>query len=572
MQNIYKRMNKFYDAVGAHPFWCAFLICVGLTPLCFGAYQNITDAALMMICLVYIAVPCSGAVYYLKKKSGGKTDKMSLAAVLAGLLIAGFAVAKAFTSSQHKVIWIFAGIALPALLLRGLMMKDKKNSDRHTALMIMVISFAIKFCYVLYTSVYTRQHDMGTFDTDRGHAGYIEYILKNRALPDFDPRTKFQFYQPPLHHTVSAVWIYICEEIFGVSRNFARESLQMLMLFYSAAVVIIVYKLLRHFGFSGKALLVPLALFAFHPSYILSSGSINNDQLACLLTVLAILLTMRWCKTPTTRNIIPIALAIGFAMMAKLNAGIIAPAVAIMFLWQFIKHKDEYVKFLKQFAVFGLVVVPPALWWQIKNKLLYNMSYDYVPNVGMSHQYVGDDIFGRLTDFNPKQFSPVFENFIQYGKDYDEYNPNVAILKNSLFDEFLDSSSFPGGTTFIPTILFWVAALLAIAAVVLTFVLVFKKDTKLPAYAKVFFVSYWTVSMYYFYVFCYLYPNTCTQNFRYISPLLVVGVVQYAMLFDLLEKGEETRLKKVCSATLTAAVSLFCVLSVATYLLLGWAS
>lgn len=570
MEHIYKRINTFYSAVGAHPFWCAFLVCVLLTPLCFGALDNISDGAYMLVCLCYVAAPCAAVVYIMGRRGiSGWRDRLAVLAAAAGLLIAGLALTKAFRGSEHRIIWIFAGIVLPALLLRGIALRDREHSDRHWAFLIMVTSFAIKLCYVLYTSFYTRQHDVGSFDGEKGHAGYIEYILKNRGLPDFDPRTRYQYYHPPLHHTVSAAWIYLCEEVFGVSRNNARESLQMLMLFYSVASLIVVYKLLRHFGFKGKALILPLALFAFHPSYILSSGSINNDQLSNLLTLVAILLTMRWCKSPTLRNIIPIALAIGFAMMSKLNAGIVAPAVAVMFLWQLVKHKEELGRFMKQFCIFGVIVFPLALWWQVKNKLMFHMPFDYVPNIGTEHQYVGDDIIGRLTDFAPKQFSSVFECFIQYGDAYDEYNPTVAILKNSLFGEYLDTPNFPNGNVIVPTLLFWLAAVLALLAVVVTVVFLFKKSTRLPLYAKVFFGGYWAFAMYYFYLFCYLYPNTCTQNFRYIQPLMVVGVVQYAMTFDELEGGKETLLKKIFVRGLTAALAAFGLLSIAVYLLVG---
>ncbi len=568
MQKTYNRINTFYNAVGAHPFWCAFLLCVLLTPLCFGDVINITDGGYMLMCLVYILACCAGVIYLIKK--AGRSSRLAVGAALAGTLMAGLALIKLFRGTEHHIIWIFAGMVVPVLLFGALTFRDRENSDRHRAFMIMAASFSIKLCYVLYTSVYTRQNDVGSFGGKAGHAGYIEYILKNRNLPDFDPRRVLQYYHPPLHHTISAVWIYICEEVFGASRNHARESLQMLMLFYSAAAVIVVYKLLRHFGFKGRALLLPLALFAFHPSYILSSGAINNDQLSNLLTVLTVLLTMRWCKKPTLRNIIPIAFSIGFAMMAKLNAGIVAPAVAVMFLWQLIKNQKQLKYFMKQFCIFGVIVFPLGLWWQVKNKILYNMPFDYVPNIGTEHQFVGDNIFGRLTDFSPKQFSTVFECFEQYGDSYDEYNPIVAILKNSVFGERIDVENFPNGNVIVPTLLFWLGAILAVLAVVLTVVFIFKKSTKLPLYAKIFFAGYWAFAMYYFFLFCYLFPNTCTQNFRYIQPLLVVGVMQYAMFFDELESGEDSKLKKVFINGLTAALAVFALLSVVTYLLVGW--
>ena len=564
--SFYGRVSKLYSMLGRHPFLISFGIIVLLTPLCFGAQKNITDSAKMIWCLMGIAMPLTVLLWFYKLRLIGKKPAVVFTAVL--LICGGFS-ASGFIRSERMSLWIFFYMTLAVFFYRYLTLSDKERSDKHNAVMVMGMSFAIKFCYVLYSSCYTRQNDVRSFDGDAGHAGYIEYLIQNKHLPDFLPTERWQFYHPPLHHTISACWIDICENVLGASRNHARESLQMLMLFYSVGAVIIVYKLLKHFGFTGKSLLLPLALFAFHPAFILSSGAINNDQLAAFLTILTMLFTVRWFKEPTMKHIIPIALSIGFGMMAKLNAGTIAPAVAIMFIWQLIRHRKEIKNFILQYLVFGVICVPLGLWWQIKNKIQWNLPFDYVPNVG-GDQYIEMGIFERLFDFSPKQFSPVFENWIRDGSEFTEYNPNIAILKNSLFGEDINKKNFPGGNTVIPTILFWVALVLAVLCVVALFVQFFRKNTRLEKPYKVFFAYYWAFTMYYFYLFCYTYSATCTMNFRYLTPLLVVSAVQYAMVFDGLEQDKESAVKKNLSRVLTGMIVLFCVLSVVTYLLVGY--
>lgn len=54
-------------------------------------------------------------------------------------------------------------------------------------LLMMAAGFLLRAAYILYTTVLTRQHDMGTFDNIYGHAGYIRYLYDNGHLPDFDP-------------------------------------------------------------------------------------------------------------------------------------------------------------------------------------------------------------------------------------------------------------------------------------------------------------------------------------------------------------------------------------------------
>ena len=564
---IYKRAGGFYSLLGRHPFLISFGLIFLLVPLCFGAQSNITDSAKMIWCLAGLAIPIAALFMFF---SAGMIGKKAFFICTAVLVVPWMVLSNAFIHSDRASLWIFGCMAGGAFLYWYLTLGDKERSDRHNAFCIMLMSFSIKFCYVLYSSCYTRQNDVRSFDGDAGHAGYIEYLIRNKHLPDFLPTSKWQFYHPPLHHTISACWIDFCENILGASRNHARESLQMLMLFYSVAAVIIVYKLLRYFDFSGRALLLPLALFAFHPAYILSSGAINNDQLAALMTVLTMLFTVRWFRQPDTRHIIPIALSIGFGMMAKLNVGTIAPAVAALFLWQLVVHIREVKTFIRQFFVFGVICVPLGLWWQIKNRIQWGMPFDYVPNVG-GNQYIEMGIFERLFDFSPKQFSPVFENWINDGREFTEYNPNIAILKNSLFGENIKEQNFPGQNTVIPTVLFWLAAVLALIGVFALFFFLFRRDTRLSSPFKLFFAVYWAFTMYYFYVFCYTYSATCTMNFRYLTPLLAVSAVEYALLFDHLDKDGGSAARKTVSKVLAGAVIAFCVLSVVTYLLVGYA-
>lgn len=79
-----------------------------------------------------------------------------------------------------------------------------------------------------------------------------------------------------------------------------------------------------------------VSLIAFNPSFIIFAGSINNDILSITFMLGAILWTLRWYKTRTMRNIIPIALCIGFGMMTKRPVALVAPAVGLLFLLCFI--------------------------------------------------------------------------------------------------------------------------------------------------------------------------------------------------------------------------------------------
>ena len=121
----------------------------------------------------------------------------------------------------------------------------KKYKEQLGSFLMIAVGFFLKLYYVMGTSCYTRQHDVGSFDGDIGHSAYIEYLYNNHALSDFDVRTKAQFCHPPFHHAISALWLFVNEKILGISRDPTRESVQMLTLFYSMCIIITAYNYYR---------------------------------------------------------------------------------------------------------------------------------------------------------------------------------------------------------------------------------------------------------------------------------------------------------------------------------------
>jgi len=239
--------------------------------------------------------------------------------------------------SVHQVYWMLIGGWL-LVFICGIFFYQPKLRRKCCVFVIMGFGFLLKYVYVCYTSIYTRQHDVRDFtDEYKGHAGYIQYFIDNHHLPDFDPTTHYQFYHPPLHHIISAIWIEASERIFDLEPEVAQESLQSLTLFYAIVIVILSYRILQHFNLRGCALYIPLIIIAFHPAFILFSGSINNDVLSVVFILGAILCTLQWYRNQTLKNILKIAFCVGLGMMTKLSAGIVAIPIAIVFLVVLIK-------------------------------------------------------------------------------------------------------------------------------------------------------------------------------------------------------------------------------------------
>ena len=173
--------------------------------------------------------------YYKHRYEGISTKRVVI--FIALLILADIIAVRLYTQSQSKAMWHFAG-GCSVIVILYYLTDIKKYRTQLNALLIMGLGFCLKLYYVLVTSVYTRQHDVRSFGGDSGHAGYIEYLLFEHKLPDFDIRERWQFCHPPLHHAISALWIYVNENIMQVGHNQARESLQTLTLFYSVCIII----------------------------------------------------------------------------------------------------------------------------------------------------------------------------------------------------------------------------------------------------------------------------------------------------------------------------------------------
>ncbi|WP_294378395.1 hypothetical protein [uncultured Clostridium sp.] len=153
----------------------------------------------------------------------------------------------------------------------------EKINYKKIILAISIIGIILRIIYITYTPITKRQHDM---EKGSGHLAYIETIYKTGKLPE---NNEWQFYQQPLHHVISAGWIKIAE-IFGASLEVAEEGIQILTAIYSCVIIVISYFILKELGINDKLKLLVMTIIAVHPTFIILSGSINNDILTIMLT------------------------------------------------------------------------------------------------------------------------------------------------------------------------------------------------------------------------------------------------------------------------------------------------
>lgn len=413
--------------------------------------------------------------------------------------------------------------------------KRYHHSEDKVIFLLLFASLILRVIYIWKTDITQRQHDVYSFEEMMGHAGYIGYIFDNLKLPNFDPREIFQFYHPPLHHILAALWMKV-NLFIGVSFKQAAENIQILTCIYSIIYLIFTDKIFKKLGLSGGGRIIAFTIIAFHPTFLILSGSINNDMLSIMLMQGALYFSLRWFDSIKLSDIAWTGIFLGLGMMTKLSVGIAAVPIGFLFLVKLIRSKNERVKIFKQFIIFGIICFPLALWWSIRNGILFGVPIGYVPSLGDgSHQFIGNySIFERLLDFSVYQFKSVY---VAWGEPYFEHNIFIGLLKTSVFGEQTLSAR--------EGFIYLAAKILLLSNILLTLVTISSQSVILLRHKVQFkkehlaFLSVLFIAVLFSYIqFSFSFPHTCTQNIRYATPLIFIGAVSIGKIFSVIKKRE----------------------------------
>ena len=141
----------------------------------------------------------------------------------------------------------------------------------------------------------------------------------------------------------------------------------------------------------------------------------------------------------------------------------------------------------------------------------------------------------RITDFDPVQFKRVFINWLWYddngqAMNFNETNPLITILKNSIFSEFISESDFESTQYMLPlcTVFFWLGVILAAAAFI-AMIATFIADHSMDRTQKLFIGSFYALLVGNLYLMSANYPMVCTMNFRYLMPTVITGALFVGM-------------------------------------------
>lgn len=416
-------------------------------------------------------------------------------------------------------------------------MREKCRDFNAKTALIIGAGGLLRLFYVLFSTIYERQYDIGMIDLDAGHTvsgghlAYIQYLYENMRLPDIDPTTVYQFHHPPLHHLICALWMRFCT-LFISDTAVLEESMQAVPFVCSLLILWVSCKILKQFELSENTIAFLMALFAFHPALVLLSGSVNNDCMALLFTLLTVYTTIEWSRRRSPGWIIGIALSIALGMCTKQNVAEMAFPIAAVFLYVLVKEwkKSGFPKKLfGQFAVFGVVSVPLGMSFYLRNLIRYNTPIVWVYELAEdSWQYTGNvPVINRFLWPVPAEMVDNLKNFrIGCG-----YNVWMQIIRTSVLGEW-DMANVGRMVKLLAVGLMFLGAVLAVLALA-AFLDVFVIRTKnyvIDVPGRIMCLMGYAVNMLFYLTFAYKYPQECSMHFRYIEitllfPAIALGYV-----------------------------------------------
>ena len=557
---------SLFKLIYKHPIISAALLCFFYITLTTGSNlgDGVTYISLIVPSVGIIALSICAGLYTMREKPDDKKNKLlSFGIMGAGVIAATIFFTVVYFKNEYAYNFLNVGLGVITAVFIYLGIKGRLTV-RNMILLIMAAGFLIRLCYIISVPMVTMQHDVAKLGVGKGHIGYIEYLFNNKALPDFDVRKVYQFYHPPLHHIIAACWVGI-QMLLKIEYAHAFENIQILTLFYSTLCMILSYKIFRQLKLKGVALVAATAIVALCPTFYIMAGSINNDILSITFMLGAVLNTIYWYKHRKMKHIIFIALCIGLGMMTKLSVWMVAPSVAFIFIYAFIKNmldKDnrDVKKYITQYAVFLAICAPLGLWWSFRNYISHGVPFGYVLQLSEdSQQYVGNiPVWQRLFDFSLYQFKDVADQFTIYEAPYNEFNPLVGLFKTSMFDEGVAVRNFPNINGF-SNFLFWSAVVIGMIGFVAMIFAFCKKSKELDMPMKVFLGILYGVIFISYYIFCLKFAHVCTQNIRYAVPLIVLGAYFTGWAVQRLMRENAKDWQRICGALICGVVTFYAI-------------
>ena len=445
-----------------------------------------------------------------------------------------------------KIITIVSILLVVGVFYAIKRIKKLRINYKDIVLIIMILGILIRAMYIIYTPITERQHDVYSIN-DQGHLGYIYTIYQTGKLPDTN---SIQFYHPPLFHLIAAGWLKV-NDVFNVGLDRSIEGIQIITAIFSSLIMLVAYRIVQKIEIKNIYKILIMAVMAFHPTFIILAGSINNDVLMILSSFYIILYLIKWNDNPNIKNTSVLAVITGCAVMTKVSGAIMAVPIMYTFIRKIFEiHKTEKDKLLRlfgKFLLFGVISLPLGLWHPIRNLVLFSQPIGGVllPADGL---YVGQySLFERFLTISFKEM---------FGYTYcvipGDHNIFSYIVKTSILGEFAYNNSIG-----IYVALFKIINLIIISTTAICIFILLKKIKKISNNSfvtKILLITFF-INIVSYYHFNIQYPYLCTMDFRYIVPTIFTGIITICVVLDEFIKND------IIKELIEYMVILFCILS-----------
>lgn len=374
-----------------------------------------------------------------------------------------------------------------------------------------------------------------------------------------------------------------------------EESIQVVPFVCSLLILWFLLRIAEQFELTEKAKRFVMLLFCFHPALVLLSGSVNNDCMSLMFTVMCVYYTILWSRFPTAHNILKLAVSIALGMLTKQSVAQMAFPIAAVMLWMLVRSLDNgrdcracsvestrnaaipvvpVKKLLGQYVLFGVVSIPLGMSFYIRNRIQFHMPLVWIYTLPEdSWQYTGNvPVLNRFLFPVP---SEMLDNLRQF-KLGCGYNVWMQIIRTSVLGEW-DMADVGRSVKVLAVLLMLVGALLALAAL-MAFIRVFVVRAKrfgIDSASRILFVVGYFVHLLLYLKFAYDYPQECSMHFRYMEIELLFPAIALAFIW---QEGTKEQLemrrreggatghpavKRAISQVLFVLLLVFCLLSTA---------
>jgi tetratricopeptide (TPR) repeat protein len=227
-----------------------------------------------------------------------------------------------------------------------------------------LIGVALLWSLLFWNNLQSIRFPLG-FDVT-GHADYIDYIQKKKALPLADQG--WAMHHPPLFHLVSAVALSTCG--LSVADPTGTVVLRVLSLLAGLAQVVLVFGCLRLlFPDRPRVQAVGLVLGAFLPAHFYLYHYITNETLATTLGTAVVYACLRIIReeetapAPRSSSYALLGVLLGAALLTKVTALVITAVVLAVLVGRLVVRGQRDLRvWLRTVGVTLLVCVGISSW------------------------------------------------------------------------------------------------------------------------------------------------------------------------------------------------------------------